>query len=95
MERSDGRRTNNPTPKFSVEAAKRAASKLAKLFPIKKQIGIGVALSVNRCVVIDRNLLVESGASYNIIVRDELTADEMFSVRKHHPITLTAATQVM
>ena len=83
-------------PKFSEEAAKRAALKLANMFTSNKlNKGVGVALSVNRRVVIDRFVVLGSGALYNIIGRDELTTEELLKVQNFQPIILnTAAKQV-
>ena len=71
--RAEGRRKANQKPRFSAEAARRAADKLARQFSKKQQKSTEVALPANRSIVVDRNFLLDSGASYNIIGRDEIT----------------------
>ena len=84
--RAEGRRMAKPKPRYSPEAAKRYADKLAKQFGKKQQSkSAEEAMPVNRSIVFDRNFLLDSGASYNIIGRSEITESEWKTSRKIRP----------
>lgn len=92
--RAEGRRMANPKPRYSQEATKRYADKLARQFGKKQQSeNTEVALPANRRIVLDRSFLLDNGASNNIIGRSEITESEWLTLRKIPPITLNTASK--